>query len=106
MLITSEGTIIRTPVSSINVYSRTAGGVIVMRLAEGASLIGATRIEREEEIEEESAKVDATDSEIVREEQRQAKLEAAQARVLAEEAASGEEAPAPDGEEPDDEISG
>ena len=52
MLITNEGTIIRTPVSSINVYSRTATGVISMRLAEGAYIINATRLEKQEEIDE------------------------------------------------------
>ena len=49
MMITNEGTIIRTPVSGIPVYSRTAGGVIVMRLADGASLVNFTRVEREPE---------------------------------------------------------
>ena len=52
MLITNEGTIIRTPVDSINVYSRTATGVISMRLAEGAYIINATRLEKQEEIDE------------------------------------------------------
>ncbi|MBR5453331.1 MAG: DNA gyrase subunit A, partial [Clostridia bacterium] len=49
MMITNEGTIIRTPVSGIPVYSRTAGGVIVMRLSDGASLVNFTRVEREPE---------------------------------------------------------
>ncbi len=49
MMITNEGTIIRTPVSGIPVYSRTAGGVIVMRLDAGASLVNFTRVEREPE---------------------------------------------------------
>ena len=52
MLITNEGTIIRTPVDKINVYSRTATGVISMRLAEGAYIINATRLEKQEEIDE------------------------------------------------------
>jgi DNA gyrase subunit A len=51
MLITNEGTIIRTPVDSINVYSRTATGVIVMRLADGAFINNATRLERQEDID-------------------------------------------------------
>lgn len=42
MIITNEGTIIRTPVSDIPVYSRTASGVIVMRLAPGASIVNTT----------------------------------------------------------------
>ena len=39
MLITDTGTIIRTPVRFISSYSRTAGGVILMRLSEGQSLL-------------------------------------------------------------------
>ncbi len=58
MLITNEGTIIRTSVSGINVYSRTATGVIVMRLADGAYINNVARLERDEEIERESAEVD------------------------------------------------
>ena len=58
MLITNEGTIIRTSVSSINVYSRTATGVIVMRLAEGSYINNVARLEKDEEIERESAEVD------------------------------------------------
>ena len=54
MIITNEGTIIRTPVSNISVYSRTAGGVIVMRLSEGSYINNITRIEKESEIEEKS----------------------------------------------------
>ncbi|MBQ2719507.1 MAG: DNA gyrase subunit A, partial [Clostridia bacterium] len=49
MLITSAGVIIRTPVSGIPTYSRTAGGVIVMRLDEGVKVVTFTRLEREEE---------------------------------------------------------
>jgi hypothetical protein len=50
MLITNDGTIIRTSVSRINVYSRTAGGVIIMRLDEDACINNVARIEPEEEI--------------------------------------------------------
>lgn len=35
MLITGDGTVIRTPAAGIPLYSRTAGGVIIMRLARG-----------------------------------------------------------------------
>ena len=49
MLITSDGVIIRTPVSGIPIYSRTAGGVIVMRMEEGVRVVNLTRLEREEE---------------------------------------------------------
>ncbi len=58
MLITNEGVIIRTNVSSINVYSRTAGGVIVMRLADGAYINNVARLEANEEIERETEEVE------------------------------------------------
>ena len=54
MLITNEGTIIRTSVSSINVYSRTATGVIIMRLNDGHTINNVARLEKEEEIEKEA----------------------------------------------------
>ena len=55
LLITDTGTIIRTPAEGIPVYSRTASGVIVMRLSEEASLVNFTTSEKaeEEEVEEE-----------------------------------------------------
>ncbi len=52
MLITNEGVIIRTSVSSINLYSRTATGVIVMRLSDVAFINNVARLEKAEEIEE------------------------------------------------------
>lgn len=48
MMITDAGTIIRTPVCDIPHYSRTAGGVIMMRLAEGQSLVNFTAVAKEE----------------------------------------------------------
>ena len=51
MLITSDGVIIRTPCEGIPTYSRTAGGVIVMRLSDGVKVVTFTRLESEEEIE-------------------------------------------------------
>ena len=59
MLITNEGTIIRTSASSINVYSRTATGVIVMRLADGSVINNVARLEKDEEIDAESKEIDA-----------------------------------------------
>ena len=59
MIITNSGTIIRMSVSDVNVYSRTASGVIVMRLSDDSSIVTASRLEKSEEIEEESKKVDA-----------------------------------------------
>ena len=59
MLITSDGVIIRTPVSGIPAYSRTAGGVIVMRLGDGVKVVTFARLESEEEIAEEIAEGEA-----------------------------------------------
>ena len=53
MMITNDGTIIRIPVAGIPVYSRSAGGVIVMRLSEGAAIVNLSRIEPQEELDEE-----------------------------------------------------
>ena len=54
MMITSLGTIIRTPVSDIPTYSRGASGVIVMRLDDGQSIVNFTKVAREEEEDEEN----------------------------------------------------
>ncbi|MBP3436438.1 MAG: DNA gyrase subunit A [Clostridia bacterium] len=62
MMITNEGTIIRTHVSSIPVLSRGAGGVIVMRLSADASIISFARLEREKEEIEEVAEQGERDS--------------------------------------------
>ncbi len=48
MLITDQGTLIRTPVADINTYSRTAAGVIVMRLGEDAKIVNFTKLAPEE----------------------------------------------------------
>jgi DNA gyrase subunit A len=48
MMITDGGTIIRTPVKDIPVYSRTAGGVIMMRLSDDQKLVNFTKVAREE----------------------------------------------------------
>lgn len=47
MMITNSGTVIRTPVSDIPTYSRGAGGVIVMRLGEGQSIVNFTKVAKE-----------------------------------------------------------
>ena len=54
MMITNAGTIIRTPVKDINTYSRAASGVIVMRLADGQSIVNFSKVAHEE-VEEASA---------------------------------------------------
>ncbi|MBR6530407.1 MAG: DNA gyrase subunit A [Clostridia bacterium] len=53
LLITDGGTLIRTEVCQISVTGRATGGVIVMRLAADATLIGFQRLEKEDaELEE------------------------------------------------------
>ena len=54
MLITNDGTVIRTPVSGISTYGRTAAGVIVMRLSEGASIVNFAKVQKEDEEDETS----------------------------------------------------
>ncbi len=49
MMITDAGTIIRTPARDVPSYSRTASGVIMMRLSEGQTLVNFTKVKREEE---------------------------------------------------------
>ncbi len=49
MLITDEGIVIRVAVSDIPTYSRTAGGVIVMRVSEGQRIVNFTVTAKEEE---------------------------------------------------------
>ena len=58
MLITNEGTIIRTSVSGINVYSRTATGVIIMRMTGDSTINNVARLEREDEIARESEAIE------------------------------------------------
>ena len=59
MMITNTGTVIRTPVAQINTYSRTAAGVIVMRLGEGQTLAGFSQVAHEDE-EESAVTTEAT----------------------------------------------
>ncbi|MBQ7365116.1 MAG: DNA gyrase subunit A, partial [Clostridia bacterium] len=49
MIITEEGTVIRTAASDIPIYSRTAAGVIVMRLEGDDSIVNITAVNRNEE---------------------------------------------------------
>jgi DNA gyrase subunit A len=59
MMITNMGTIIRTPVKDINTYSRSASGVIVMRLADGQSIVNFSKVAHEEITEESAPAEDA-----------------------------------------------
>ena len=54
MMITDSGTIIRTPVKGIPTRSRSAGGVIVMRLGEEQKLVNFTTTAHAEEEETET----------------------------------------------------
>jgi DNA gyrase subunit A len=53
MLITDGGIIIRTRVSEIPVYGRSASGVIVMRLGEGQNIVNFSKVAHEEITEQE-----------------------------------------------------
>ena len=52
-MITDSGIIIRTPASGVSTYSRTASGVIMMRLEEGQKIVNVTKTAKEEEKPEE-----------------------------------------------------
>ena len=52
MMITDGGIVIRTPANEISTYSRSASGVIVMRLGEEQSIANFTKVPHEDEIEE------------------------------------------------------
>ena len=64
MMITDGGIVIRTPANEISTYSRSASGVIVMRLGEEQSIANFTKVPHEDEIEE----VEETESDNVSDE--------------------------------------
>ena len=49
LLISDDGTMIRMSAADVNLYSRAAQGVKVMRLAEGSKVIALARVEKVEE---------------------------------------------------------
>lgn len=55
MMITNDGTLIRTPADGIPLYGRPAAGVIVMKLADGAKLVNFALTEKEKDEEEAAA---------------------------------------------------
>ena len=57
MLITDQGTIIRTPVAGINTYSRSASGVIVMRLDDDQKIVNFTKVSPDEKKDEETQEI-------------------------------------------------
>ncbi len=58
LMITNDGTIIRTPSDGVPLYGRTAAGVIVMKLSEGAKLVNFALAEKEEEKENKKEKAE------------------------------------------------
>ena len=63
MIISDDGTIIRMAAADVNVYSRTAQGVRVMRVNEGTKVISLARVPFESEEENSSAEEGETSSE-------------------------------------------
>jgi DNA gyrase subunit A len=59
MLITDQGVIIRTPAADVSLLSRSAAGVIVMRLDSDRRIVNFTKVAREDEAEGETP--DASD---------------------------------------------
>lgn len=61
MMITNDGTIIRTPADGIPLYGRPAAGVIVMKLSDGAKLVNFALTEKEKEEEAPAAETEAAE---------------------------------------------
>ena len=57
MLITNEGILIRVPAAQISTTGRASAGVIIMRMAEGSSIVGLQRVQNEIEETEEGNEV-------------------------------------------------
>ena len=65
MMITDQGQMIRIPVSDVPTYSRSARGVIVMRLAEDQHIVNFTKVAKEEPEDEVAPAVAVTEDETV-----------------------------------------
>ncbi len=63
LMITDDGTMIRTPVDGIPMYGRSAAGVIVMRLSDGRKLVNFTAMDKAEESDEQDESEDSEDGE-------------------------------------------
>ena len=61
MMITDQGQMIRIPVSDVPTYSRSARGVIVMRLAEDQHIVNFTKVAKEEPEDEIAPEVSPVD---------------------------------------------
>ena len=71
ILISNDGIIIRIAVADVNVMSRYAGGVRVMRLADGDKVVAFAAVEHEEDADEETGTVEEVpeDAEVSEEEE-------------------------------------
>ena len=65
MLITDQGVIIRTPAADVSLLSRSAAGVIVMRLDSDRRIVNFTKVAREDEAEESESAETETAAETV-----------------------------------------
>ena len=83
MMITDSGIIIRTPSEGVSIYSRTASGVIMMRLEEGQKIVNVTKTAKEEEKDEET-EIEAPETENEAVEATSEATEAPEATVEAE----------------------
>ena len=67
IFITSEGTVMRTGISEIPVYSRTAGGVIVMRISDDTVISNFTVVPKEPDEPDDPESAENSDAEGVSE---------------------------------------
>lgn len=75
LMITNDGTIIRTPAEGIPMYGRSASGVIMMKLGEGKTLVNFTVMDKEKE-EPESDEISDENEDIDEEAEETAELSA------------------------------
>ena len=61
LIITDDGTVIRTPVSSISVQGRNTQGVRLMRVQESSRVVCVARAEAEEDSADSADSVDSVD---------------------------------------------
>ena len=64
LMITNDGTIVRTPISGIPFYGRSAGGVIVMKLSEGSTLVNFAKVENDDETEAQLTEAEKNETEL------------------------------------------
>ena len=84
MLITDQGQMIRVHASDISTYSRNAGGVIIMRLADGQHVVNFTKVAKDEPEDEVAPASEALEGDEIVE------IPEGEATELVEEVADGE----------------